>query len=106
MSPAPVLVVGRKGVRLEHLDAGQRLATVGTLEFLGACNVGVFEHEKSEPGPKPVTTGSGGRIAPGEILVVEFNESEVVRLEIGNPGDRFGADHHLRVDSNNVARPD
>ena len=45
-------------------------------------------------------------VAPRKVLVVEIDRGQVIRLEVGDAGTRFGADDLLGLDGRDVARSD
>ncbi|TMM27986.1 MAG: hypothetical protein E6F99_30645 [Actinobacteria bacterium] len=102
MRPRAELVRRRQGGQVRDVDdrqwAARRLALVGELAF--------GEHDQSQPGVQP----AGGRVhhvravPPREVLVVELDERQEVRVEVGDPVARLGAHDGAPVHADDVAR--
>jgi hypothetical protein len=67
----------------------------------------VAQHGEQEPGRKTMTCiRRQRRIAPGEILVIEIERDEIIRLEIADAGTRLRADDLPCLHAGDIARTD
>ena len=96
---------GNSSAALGELDAdrGQRPARRRLRSNSPSASTSSVSH-----GTRRCVAASGPtrRVAPRKILVVELDEGEVVRLEVGDPVARLGAHDVLRIDADHVARAD
>ena len=61
----------------------------------------VGERDEQDPG-RQVMRGAVRRhrcVTPRKVLVVEIDRRQVIRLEVGDPGTRFGADDLLGLEA-------
>jgi hypothetical protein len=100
--PRPQLIGGRQRGGVGDVDVRQRLARdVPALLELHAL-LEDHEHDpRAQLEARPV--GRGGRVAPGEVLVVELDRRHVVGLVVGDPVARLGAHDRPAVDAHDVA---
>jgi hypothetical protein len=99
----------QRGVRVSDGDERQRPLWAHALVELGLLVVRVAatgEHDQGEP-----RCQAGGRavrrcgaVPPREVLVVELDVGQQVRLGVGDPGARLGAGDRPRVHADDVAR--
>ena len=103
MRPGPQVTGRREHARVRDGDVGQR--PPGDVLCLRELLLG--EHHQRDPRPQPqLVAGRRGRcVPPREVLVVEVDRRQVVRLEVGDPVARLSPDHDPAVDADQVARP-
>ena len=63
-----------------------------------------FQDDERDPRQELESLRRRGRVPPREILVVEVDGGEVVRLEVSDPMAWLGADDRQRVDAGDVPR--
>ena len=102
VSPRPEVRGGRQHARVGERDVRKRPA--GDVRALGELLL--RQHDERDPRPQPEVRAVDGRrcVPPGEILVVEVDGDEVVRLEVRDPVARLGADDRARIDADEIAR--
>jgi hypothetical protein len=98
--PGPQLGSRRKDARVVNRD--ERLRPPGDVLCVGEFVL--FQDDERDPRQELEALRRRGRVAPREILVVEVDGREVVRLEVGDPLTRLGAHDRKRVDASDVAR--
>src|SRR5688500_6038598 len=64
-----------------------------------------IDEGRLDPRTEAVFVRRSGCIAPREILVVKLDGGQIIRLEIGDPVARLGADDGAAFDAGDVARP-
>ena len=104
MAPRPTLGVRRERRGRCNDDGFQRNLLVGAREFTRCLWRGLLENHQREPWTQTVAGGLGWRVSIDQLLVVEFNERQIVRLEISDPIDRFRSHHRVAIDALNVSR--
>ena len=94
---------GKSAFGVVDLDERQwlRRQRLWSLEFA------LFEHDEREPRnePLPVRRCSRRRVAPEEVLVVELDERQVVRLEVHDRAARLAAHDRACLDADHITRP-
>jgi len=103
VAPCPGLPRRGQRGRGRDRDRRQRQPPVVARELSRPSRVVLLDHEQREPRPQPVVRRARGRVPPDEVLVVELDEGEVVRLEVRHPVARLRPYDDLRVDPDHVA---
>ncbi|RSN20415.1 hypothetical protein DL990_40410 [Amycolatopsis sp. WAC 01416] len=91
-------------LRVLHGDERQRLVRDEAVREFGR---GLGQHDQREPRCQPFrrVVRFRGAVAPGEVLVIELDVGQEVRLEIGDARPRLGAGDGSRIDADDVTRP-
>ena len=101
--PGPQFSGGRQRLEIVHADVWQGSAR----HVLAFVELGLGEDDEREPRTQlqAARVGRGRRVTPWQILVIEFNRREEVRLEIRDPRPGVRAQDRPRVDADDISRP-
>ena len=103
VGPGPEVVGGREEFRVGDRDVGEGPPD----HVFPVFELALGEHDEGEPWAQPqvAAVGRGRRVPPEEVLVVEVDRRQVVRLEVRDPVARLRPQDRPLVDSHQVAGP-